>query len=286
MITGPSCLLFSPLSPYSAPPLLCTIENQPGLFNFFTPRRRSVFIYCFFNGCLFVRFQTFHNNSHNTQPGVQMDATCNIPQCWELLANNVAFVCTGLHGQFVMFLGKESGYRFRDINPLNTDTRLIRTLSMAPSTSLLTGFDCIHLRLIVEVQHHVYVKRQTGICTTWPSFPFTCRLLLIISTHKLVVSRNFLAIRIVLGCFYLLSFYFEKFSTLVWRLPFAEYVKLKLSNNSVFNNTPYLESVPASSLSEFSEFKLVYIVSKRKLKVLISSVLCTKIYPASLDAGA
>ena len=28
--------------------------------------------------------------------GVQTDATCNIQQCWELLANNVASVCTGL----------------------------------------------------------------------------------------------------------------------------------------------------------------------------------------------
>ena len=28
------------------------------------------------------------------QKGVQTDATCNIQQCWELLVNNVAFVCT------------------------------------------------------------------------------------------------------------------------------------------------------------------------------------------------
>ena len=44
---------------------------------------------------------------------------------------------------------------------------------------------------IREVKHRVYVKRQTRICATWPSFPFTCRLLFIISTHILVVSRNF-----------------------------------------------------------------------------------------------
>ena len=37
--------------------------------------------------------------------------------------------------------------------------------------------------LIEEVNHHVYVKRQTRICTTWPSFLFTCRLLFIISTQ-------------------------------------------------------------------------------------------------------
>ena len=72
-----------------------------------------------------------------------------------------------------------------------------------------------------EVKHHVYVKRRTQICSTWPSFPVTCCLRFIISTHKLVVSRNFLSIRIVLNCFYLLIFYFEKFSTWTWRLPYT-----------------------------------------------------------------
>ena len=38
-------------------------------------------------------FQTFRNNM---QKGVQTDATCNLQQCWVLLANNVASVCTGL----------------------------------------------------------------------------------------------------------------------------------------------------------------------------------------------
>ena len=41
------------------------------------------------------------------------------------------------------------------------------------SRNLKTG-DII--REIKEVKHHVYVKRQTRICTTWPSFPFACRL--------------------------------------------------------------------------------------------------------------
>ena len=74
------------------------------------------------------------------------------------------------------------------------------------------------------------VQWQARICTTWPSFPFTCRLLFIISTRKLVVSRNFSSIRIVLSCFYVLIFYFEKFSTWIWRMSFAVYAKLKLSN--------------------------------------------------------
>ena len=40
----------------------------------------------------FDRFQTLRNNM---QQGVQTDATFNIQQCWELLANNVASVCMG-----------------------------------------------------------------------------------------------------------------------------------------------------------------------------------------------
>ena len=52
-----------------------------------------------------------------------------------------------------------------------------------------------------EVKHHVYVLRQTRICTTWLSFLFPCRLLFIISTPKFVVSRNFSSIRIVWNCF-------------------------------------------------------------------------------------
>ena len=46
------------------------------------------------------------------------------------------------------------------------------------------------------------------------------------------VSRNFLSVMIVLSCFYLLLFYFEQFSTWIWRLLLAVYMKLKLSINS------------------------------------------------------
>ena len=35
--------------------------------------------------------------SNNMQQGAQTDATCEIQQCWKLLANNVASVCTGLN---------------------------------------------------------------------------------------------------------------------------------------------------------------------------------------------
>ena len=56
-------------------------------------------------------------------------------------------------------------------------------------------------RKIREVKHHVYVKRQTWISTTWPSLPVACRLLFIISRHKLVVSPNFFSIRIFWAVF-------------------------------------------------------------------------------------
>ena len=53
-----------------------------------------------------------------------------------------------------------------------------------------------------EVKHHVYVKRQTRIVPRDQVSSITCRLLFIISTHKLVVLPNFLSIRIVLSCFF------------------------------------------------------------------------------------
>ena len=48
----------------------------------------------------FDRLQTLRNNTQqhpDIQQGVQTDTTRNIQQCWELLANNVASVCTGLN---------------------------------------------------------------------------------------------------------------------------------------------------------------------------------------------
>ena len=39
-------------------------------------------------------FKLCATTSNNMQQGVLTDATCNIEQCWELLVNNVASVCT------------------------------------------------------------------------------------------------------------------------------------------------------------------------------------------------
>ena len=47
-----------------------------------------------------------------------------------------------------------------------------------------------------------------------------------------------LSIRIVLDCFYLLIFYFEKFSTHVCRSPYAANVNLNLSILSIITTLP------------------------------------------------
>ena len=47
-------------------------------------------------GSAFTVFKLYATTSNNMQQGVQTDATCNIQQCWELLANNVESVCTRL----------------------------------------------------------------------------------------------------------------------------------------------------------------------------------------------
>ena len=41
-------------------------------------------------------FKLCATTPNNMQQGVQTDVTCNIQQGWELVANNVASVCTGL----------------------------------------------------------------------------------------------------------------------------------------------------------------------------------------------
>ena len=47
----------------------------------------------------FYRFQTLRNNTQQhptTCNRVWKRTQCNVQRCWELLANNVASVCTGL----------------------------------------------------------------------------------------------------------------------------------------------------------------------------------------------
>ena len=41
-------------------------------------------------------FKLCTTTANNMQRDVQTDAACNIQQCWEMMANYVASVCTGL----------------------------------------------------------------------------------------------------------------------------------------------------------------------------------------------
>ena len=63
------------------------------------------------------------------------------------------------HGQFALSLGKESPDIFSKFYPLNTDTPLKRTPSMAPEVSVLTGFDCTTFRFLLEVVLRFILER-------------------------------------------------------------------------------------------------------------------------------
>ena len=138
----------------------------------------------------------------------------------------------------------------------NHDKKALSSLShtnVLPSSSFRRSLPSWCVRSLERLSiKFTSVGKKTRICTTWPSFPFTCRLLFIISTHKLLVSWNFLSIRIVLSCFGLFIFYFEKFSAWIWHLPFAIYVKLKLSS-IIINITTLIiiTSLPADVLWGF-----------------------------------
>ena len=73
-------------------------------------------------------------------------------------------------------------------------------------------------------------KRQTWIYTAWPSFPLIFPFTLSCFYIKISSFMSVLTIEIVQDCFYPLICYSEKFSTWVWRLPFAVNVNLNLSN--------------------------------------------------------
>ena len=83
------------------------------------------------------------------------------------------------------------------------------------SVSRLASSFCSWCQLVelfllnTEVKHQVYVKRPTQIRTTWPTFLFTSRLLFYAQISSFA---QFLFIRIAFELFYLLFFYFEKFS--------------------------------------------------------------------------
>ena len=87
-----------------------------------------------------------------------------------------------------------------------SEGHLVSSLSLSFSSYLVLinhsyTFYWLH---ITQVKLHVYVKRHTRKLYHVTKFS-SCRLPFIFATHKLVVSRNFVSIRIVLSCFYSFS---------------------------------------------------------------------------------
>ena len=122
-----------------------------------------------------------------------------------------------------------------------------------------------------EIKIHVYAKRQTWLCTTWPSFspyfPFTVYCFY----TKISSFMPALSIRIALDCFYLLIFYSEKFSTDVCRLPYAVNVNLNLSNNPWCEpGAPGLRARPGL----FRNAQQKIIQSSKTLHVLVATEKC------------
>ena len=77
-----------------------------------------------------------------------------------------------------------------------------------------------------------------------PYFPFT-----LYCFHAKIIMPV-LTIGIVRDCFYLLIFYSEKFSTWVWRLPFAVKVNLNLSTNIFYRSSTQMEKIERNLLSK------------------------------------
>ena len=70
----------------------------------------------------------------------------------------------------------------------------------------------------------------TANCTTWRSFPFSCRLLFITSTHKI---SSFTLV------------YYRKLSAWIWRLPFTVNVTLNLSAINRWRQRAHRYSLPS-----------------------------------------
>jgi len=90
----------------------------------------------------------------------------------------------------------------------------------------------LHIKAILdqiarEIKHRFYDKRQTWICTSWPSFSFTCRLTVYYNFTKIGRFRPILSIR---NYYCLKLFLSAHFSTWIWHLPFAINAMLNLSN--------------------------------------------------------
>ena len=93
--------------------------------------------------------QQHATTSNNMQQGVQTDATCNIQQCWELLVNNVASVCTQPNTLNVLYFS------------LQLDRDLLALQSVFNGTDLVLQSAIDSLKLIVA---NVNQTLQNKVC--------------------------------------------------------------------------------------------------------------------------
>ena len=113
--------------------------------------------------------------------------------------------------QALLFGHEVSLARTRERGARSRETRFTRPNRRACSQAVF-----VEARKLSGIKYHVYVKfvpRDQG--SSFSSVVYC------ISTPNLVVSGNFLSIRIVLSCFYLLIFYFEKFPAWICRLQYT-----------------------------------------------------------------
>ena len=115
--------------------------------------------------------------------------------------------------QTILSLGKESLYIFSKFNPFNADTPLIRTLSMGPSVSVLTGFDgmCFILSTALLICDEI----SCGICQQWMSFEIN-----FLKSHHCLISELLLQFYLCLLILSILCHFFVekcKGASFVWQ---------------------------------------------------------------------
>ena len=96
--------------------------------------------------------QQLPTTSNNMQQSAQTDATCSIQQCRELLAKNVASVCTGLD----FYRNISNREPLFDNFDNNEKTLFILTMSILISTDF--NYSCLHIIHVWNIDKNLFLK--------------------------------------------------------------------------------------------------------------------------------
>ena len=108
-------------------------------------------------GVVLTGFKLCATTPKNVQHGVQTDATCNIQQCWELPANNVACVCTGLKR---IYFKTVQPSRFLSILLENPESRPIRDWDREnPDFDICSDISIWILMIRTRTHNRVYLTK-------------------------------------------------------------------------------------------------------------------------------